>query len=115
MDIEKRVANLEKLVNSLIKTVNNNKFYTDADINGTKQSVSAVTPYVSTQIAYIGDTTVDFIDAPKGVVSVYFDEAENVPNYQLLDLGDRIRITFEALEHITTITLVISQIKEEQR
>ena len=115
MDLKKRVENLEKLVNSLIKTINNNKFYTDADINGTRQSVNAVTPYVSTQIAYIGDTTVDFIDAPKGIVSVYFGEAENVPNYQLFDLGDRLRITFEALEYMTTITLVISQIKEEQK
>lgn len=116
MELEKRVENLEKLVNSMIKTINNNKFYTDADINGTRQSVNNVTPYVLTQIAYIGDTAVDFIAAPKGNKNIYIvDEAGNVPSYQLSDLGDRIRITFESLEHITTITLVISQIKEEQR
>ena len=38
MDLEKRVDNLEKLVNSLIKTINNNKFYTDADLSWCRQT-----------------------------------------------------------------------------
>ena len=42
MDIERRVANLEKLVNSLIDTINNSKFYTDADISGARQSINQV-------------------------------------------------------------------------
>lgn len=42
MDIYKRVDNLEKLVNQLIKSQNNNKFYTDADINGLRQNVGEI-------------------------------------------------------------------------
>ena len=40
MDIYTRVENLENLVNALIKTINNSKFYTDADIAGVRQNVS---------------------------------------------------------------------------
>ena len=42
MDIETRLTNLENLVNSLINMMNNNKFYTDADISGVRQNVSEV-------------------------------------------------------------------------
>ena len=37
-----RVENLENLVNVLIQTINNSKFYTDADIAGVRQNVSEV-------------------------------------------------------------------------
>ena len=40
MDIEKRLSNLEKLVNSLIKKLNNDRFYTDSDINGVRKGNS---------------------------------------------------------------------------
>lgn len=40
MDIETRVANLEKLVDSLIKKLNNDKFYDDADKAGMRQTTS---------------------------------------------------------------------------
>ena len=40
MDIYTRVENLEKLVNSLIKQINNGKFYTDADIAGVRQNMT---------------------------------------------------------------------------
>ena len=42
MDIYTRVDNLEKLVNALIEGINNNKFYTDADISGVRQNISDV-------------------------------------------------------------------------
>ena len=42
MDIETRLINLEKLVENLIKTINNSKFYTDADISGVRQNVAEV-------------------------------------------------------------------------
>ena len=38
MDIETRVTNLEKLVDSLVTTINNTKFYTDADIAGCRHT-----------------------------------------------------------------------------
>lgn len=42
MDIETRIANLENLVEKLIETINNSKFYTDADISGVRQNISEV-------------------------------------------------------------------------
>lgn len=42
MDIYTRVENLEKLVSSLVETINNSKFYTDADIAGVRKSVSDI-------------------------------------------------------------------------
>lgn len=42
MDIYKRVENLENLVNALIQTINNSKFYTDADIAGVRQNVAEI-------------------------------------------------------------------------
>lgn len=39
MDIYTRVDNLENLVNELIKIINNSKFYTDADLAGTRKSI----------------------------------------------------------------------------
>lgn len=38
MDIETRVTNLENLVNSLVSMMNNQKFYTDADIAGCRHT-----------------------------------------------------------------------------
>lgn len=42
MDIETRVTNLEKNLDKIIKLLNNNKFYTDADISGIRQSVGDI-------------------------------------------------------------------------
>ena len=39
MDIYTRVENLENLVNNLIETINNSKFYTDADIASVRKNV----------------------------------------------------------------------------
>ena len=40
MTIEKRLSNLENLVNALAKKIDNNKFYTDADVNGNRKGVN---------------------------------------------------------------------------
>lgn len=40
MDIYTRLENLENLVESLIQKLNNDKFYTDADIGGVRQNIS---------------------------------------------------------------------------
>ena len=42
MDINTRLTNLENLVDKLVKTINNSKFYTDADISGVRQNISEV-------------------------------------------------------------------------
>ncbi len=38
--IETRVANLENLVHALSQKIDNNKYYTDADMQGNRQSIS---------------------------------------------------------------------------
>lgn len=38
--IETRVANLENLVHALSQKTDNNKYYTDADMNGNRQSIT---------------------------------------------------------------------------
>lgn len=42
MDIYTRVENLEKLVDELVKHINRSKFYTDADIDGARKSISDI-------------------------------------------------------------------------
>lgn len=110
MNIEKRVENLENNFTSLLKRLNLDKFYEDADIAGVRQGVEAVTPYKETKTAYIGDTEVAF-DVPEGTgghVTVFVEDSEgNYPLYTLERTGDRITVTFEPLEYVTTITISI--------
>lgn len=70
MTLEKRVTNLENLVNALVKSWALDKMYTDADINGTRQSVANITPTVMTQKGYIQDKAVRFVDVPDGQITV---------------------------------------------
>lgn len=42
MDIYTRVENLEKNLDNIIKLLNRNKFYTDADISGIRQNVGDI-------------------------------------------------------------------------
>lgn len=104
MDIEKRVSNLEKLVDYLSKQISNNKFYTDADIAGTRQSVTAITPYTDTATAYIDDAYVIFENVPAGNMSVFFD---NPTDYVVERNGSTVLISFEPLEKVTVVTISI--------
>lgn len=104
MTIEKRLENLENLVNALSKKIDNNKFYTDADINGNRKSVSDITPYTETKTAYIDDTDVVFLTEVKGNLTVYL--SEEIP-YTVTRDADRITVSFEPLEQITDVTISI--------
>ena len=42
MDLEKRLSNLENIVNALIKRIDLDKMYNNADLNGQRQSISNV-------------------------------------------------------------------------
>lgn len=104
MDIETRLKNLENLVDYLSKMVTDNKFYTDADIAGTRKSVSDITPYTETKTAYIGDTEVVFTNVPQGNLSVYFDTPTD---YSVERTKDAIAVTFDALDEVTTVTISV--------
>lgn len=40
ISIEQRLSNLENLVHALSQKIDNNKYYTDADMQGNRQSIS---------------------------------------------------------------------------
>ena len=102
MDIETRLRNLENLVDYLSKMVTNNKQYTDADIAGTRQNISAITPFTDTKTAYIGDTEVTFENVPTGNLTVF-----GLSEYSIDRQNDRITITFDAVDEVTTVSISI--------
>ena len=62
MDLETRVANLENLVAALIDMMDNNKYYTDADIAGCRHTESGLSEKNETQdmdITDLGDAIVE--------------------------------------------------------
>ena len=61
MDLETRLTNLENLVNGLIKNMNNNKFYSDADVNGCRHAEGELNEKTD-KIKSDGITTTETID-----------------------------------------------------
>ena len=103
MNIEERVRILEEQVRGLISARAKDKMYTDADINGTRQSVANITPYTETKTAYIDDTEVVFENVPQGNLTVY-SPVPCVANR----VEDVAVVTFNApLEEVTDITISI--------
>lgn len=98
-----RIENLEKRVNALFDIVNRNNFYTRADIAGTRQSVSEITPYKETKTAYIEDTTLTFENVPTGNLSVF----STVSEYNVNRDGETVIIDFAPLEEVTEFTIMI--------
>lgn len=109
MDIEKRLSNLENLVNALSKKIDNTKFYTDADIEGNKQSITEITPYTETKTAYIGDYQVLFENIPQGILTVSAVDSEGgFPAYVLEREGGIISVHFDnPLDYVTTVSISI--------
>lgn len=110
LTVEQRLTNLENLVHALSQKIDNNKYYTDADMQGNRQSISNVTPYTVTKTAYIGDTEVVFADLPNGAYNVSFDKTVSVTKVtKEVFNGETSTITvdFEPLEEITNITISI--------
>ena len=106
MDIEKRVNNLEKLVNALIKKIDNNKFYQDADVNGVRQNVSEITPYTETKTAYIDDTEAVFTNVPNGSINITLSNPSI--NYTVIYDDGNVVVSFAPLEEVTKVTLTIN-------
>ena len=106
MDIETRVNNLENLVDSLVKMINNNKFYQNADISGIRKNISDVTPYTETKTAYIDDTEVIFTNIPYGAISVALSNP-NIDFTVTYDSGNVV-VAFSPLEEVTKVTLTIN-------
>ena len=105
MTIEERLTNLENLVNALIKRIDNDKYYADADTAGIRQSVANITPYMESKTAYIDDTQVVFDNVPCGNILVYADTA--IKDWQRTANG-LIVLFAEPLKEATTVTISIS-------
>ena len=105
MGIETRLTNLENLVNSLIDTINNSKYYTDADIAGVRKSVNEITPYQETKTAYYKETEKVFYNVPKGITSVIFGNYNGA--YSVNYVEGRLTVSFDALTQETDITITI--------
>jgi len=110
MDLEKRVTNLEDKVDSLIKKIDRDKMYSNADVNGLRVGVANVTPYTETKTAYIGDTEAVFTYSGAGCLSVYvMDNNGEVPAHSIKRTQDFIEVAFdEPLEEVTTVTISIN-------
>ena len=101
--LEVKVAGLENLVNALVNSRALDKMYTDADINGTRQSVANITPTVMTQTAYIQDTEVVFVNVPQGSLTISCDA-----DYTFSRIYDTVVVTFtEPLEKVIEVTISI--------
>ena len=105
MSIEERLSNLENLVNHLSQAVTSNKFYTDADIAGARQSIGEITPYTETKTAYYNEKEKTFYNVPSGNVTVYFSNYEG--NYFVSRVSDRLTVSFDILTEQTDITISI--------
>lgn len=105
MNIEKRIENLENNFTSLIKQLNLEKFYENADIAGVRQDIVAVTPYKETKTAYYGESFITFYDVPYGNTSVFFSNYKS--NYTVNRVGSDLTISFDELFEETDITISI--------
>ena len=103
-ELEKRLSNLENLVDYLSKQMTSIRQYSDADMAGARQGISNVTPTTYTKTAYIGDTEVVFTDVPSGNLTVFTD---NLIEYTMAKDNDRVIVSFEPLTEVTTITISI--------
>ena len=113
-DLEERIDKIEenlKIVadnlNGLIKMVSTLRTNTDADVNGTRQSISRITPYTETKKAYYGETEKTFYNVPEGNVQVFFSNY-NEP-YQVYRVGSDLKVSFMNLLAETDITISITQ------
>ena len=109
MNLEERVTNLENLVNALVKSRALDKMYTEADINGTRQSVANITPTVMTKTAYYGEKEKTFYDVPKGNISVFFDNYNG--DYSINRVQNRLIVSFDTLKEKTNITISVMEEK----
>ena len=96
-----RLLSLEQAFNASTKRAIDNT-YTAESANS---KADALTPTVLTKTAYIGDTEVVFTDVPNGNLTVFID---NMVAYNVSRDNGIVRVSFEPLEEVITVTLSIS-------
>lgn len=108
MSIESRLYNLEQTVANLQESFiqsqrNNSQIVSKTD--DTFNKVEKITPTTYTKTAYIGDSEVVFTDVPSGNLTVFID---SMVAYNVSRDNGIVRVSFEPLEEVITVTLSIS-------
>lgn len=113
MTIEERLDVLEKSqqiiadnLNGLINMVSKLRVNTDADIDGTRQSVANLTPFTMTKSAYYGENAKAFYGVPEGNTSVFFSKYNG--SYTTSRVGSTLTVAFDTLTEPTDITISIN-------
>lgn len=109
-ELEKRLSNLENLVDYLSKQMTSIKEYSDADMAGARQNISDVTPNTYTKQAYIGDMEVVFDNVSDGNITVYAEDTEGNHPYYVMLKREQNKVTVlyaNPFEYVTKITLSI--------
>ena len=77
-------------------------------ISAVSSQVSAITPYEESKDAYIGDTECVFNAGKQGDISAFVvDRDGNTIPSVVTKEDDKIRVTFDALEQVATVTISI--------
>lgn len=103
-EIEQLNKRLNNLQNAFLQSQRNNAEKT-AKADDTANKVEQITPYTETKTAYIGDTSIHFLDVPSGNLTVY-----GLDTYKATRTSyNAILIEWEIpLEEVTEVTISIS-------
>ena len=104
--LELKVDGLKQMLLAKINSDNMSKQYTDADINGTRQSVANITPFTMTKSAYYGENAKAFYGVPEGNTSVFFSKYNG--SYTTSRVGSTLTVAFDTLTEPTDITISIN-------
>ena len=107
MTLEERVQILEDNFRAFITTRANDKLYTDADINGNRNSIANITPTVMTKTAYYGEKEKTFYDVPLGNITVFFNNYNG--DYSINRVQNRLIVSFDTLKEKTNITISVME------
>ncbi len=106
MNYDYEIQNLKNQISDLQDTVRKLAKGNTEEVSAREQTtaqVDSLTPYTETKTAYIGDTELVFDNVPSGNLTVF-----GMKEYQAERDSDRIRISFDALEEVTEVTISIS-------
>ena len=107
MNVEYEIQNLKEKVANLQQTViqmGKNTAPFESKAESAANEVKAITPYTETKTAYIGDTSVYFLDVPNGNLTVY-----GLDTYKTTRTSyNAVLIEWETpLEEVTEVTISI--------
>lgn len=106
MTVEERLNMIENNLNALINMVSKLRLNTEADVNGTRQSISEITPFTMTKSAYYGENAKAFYGVPEGNTSVFFSKYTGP--YTISRIGSTLTVAFDTLTEPTDITISIN-------